>query len=112
MTASVTVTTARRILPQGGSPVSLRHKRLGFTQLACSMVGVLMLIPAWGCGQNRKPRSRTTLSLVGLFLLAIPLLGCEAFTGAGGTPTGTYTLVVTGVSGSIHQSIILSLKVM
>jgi hypothetical protein len=112
MTASVAVTTARRILPQGGPPVSLRHKQLGFTQLACSMVGVLMLIPAWGCGQNRNPRSRTTLSLVGLFLLAIPLLGCEAFTGAGGTPTGTYTLVVTGVSGSIHQSIILSLKVM
>jgi hypothetical protein len=114
-TASVAVTTSGTPNPRA-LPVSSRPRLPAFNHVAGSMIWQLILIPVGMWGQGRKQHRAKALLLAGLFLLIIPSLGCQAAAGTTGEsglpPRGTYSLVLTGVSGNIRQSITLTLRVL
>jgi hypothetical protein len=123
-TASVAVTTSGNSSPKA-LPVSSRARPPEFDHVAGSLILQLMLVPVglvpvgmWG--RDGKQRVAMALLLAGLFLLIIPSLGCQAAAGTTGehpvptpnTPPGIYSLVLTGVSGNIRQSITFTLRVL
>jgi hypothetical protein len=119
VTARVAIATAPTPVPAPPSP--LPPWQLGLGQMAGSTLGMLLLVRLGISGQDRHRRRRNTL-LLGLLALLIPSLGCGSLTriASPGVPTPpvtsppakTYAVVITGVSGDIHQSITLTLNVM
>jgi hypothetical protein len=113
MTESVVIATAA---PTSFSKSPLPPWSVALGQSVGPVFGMLMLVSHRTSRQARKRRRRHKVSLVALVSLIIPLLGCGAITTPippqGGTPSGTYALIVTGVSGSIRHSITLTLTVL
>jgi hypothetical protein len=84
------------------------------------MLGLLLAAMAWAIARRKLPGESRWLSLmVALaagFLLTLALAGCGGtVTSNPGTPAGTYTLTVTGTTGSgtstLSHSVILTLNV-
>jgi hypothetical protein len=114
-TATVTVTTTAR--PASSAGMTQRtlfpDSRL-WSALAC--------IPAFTCvffGATRRrwfgSRQRAWIGIGVVLLFALLLLGCGGGSSSsgtqGGTPAGTYTMTVTGTSGSLTHTVNLNLKV-
>ena len=83
--------------------------------------GLLVMVFAVVPIENRATKKRKNYALAALLLVVLVLVGCggggTASDGGGGgattggTPAGSYTITVTGKSGSITQSSTLQLTV-
>ena len=83
--------------------------------------GLLVMVFALAPIENRASKKRKNYALAALLLFVFVLVGCggggTASDGGGGgattggTPAGSYTITVTGKSGSVTQSNTLQLTV-
>jgi hypothetical protein len=109
-TATVTVTTAARTSSSAGmiERTVLRGSRLW---------AALFCLPALACvfiGATRRrsgSRQRAWVGITAVLLFAVLSFGCGGGSSSNGTPVGSYTLTVTGTSGSLTHTINLTLKV-
>jgi hypothetical protein len=105
---TISVTTAARatavLPPQGGAPWPG-----SFTVLAASLLA--LVLSTFSAGRSRK------VVFAGATLLALALAGCGGGGGSSapppvvGTPSGVFTITVTGTSGTITQSQAVTLNV-
>jgi len=112
----VTVATTARSTAQLGTGPSINasSRLIRSTVLLCSFVLGMLLLPL---DPRAKPGKRTMPILVVIVLLSAALLNCGGGSDKSGpaqmtgTPSGMYTLTVTGTSGTVTQSTTLVLTV-
>lgn len=114
--ASVTVTITTTTTVSDATPhVPSDNHMLYATWIQLQSMGLFGLVVAGT--KKRSARTRTLALLVLALFGLLMLVGCAGGTGiaqtgsSGGTTAGTYTVVVTGTSGSVHHSLSLTLVV-
>ena len=113
---SVTVATTAHSTAQlrTGQSITASFRIICSTVLLCSFMFGMLLLPL---APSAKTRKRTMPILVLIVLLSAAVLDCgSGGNGSGpspvtGTPSGMYTLTVTGTSGTVTQATTLNLTV-